>query len=592
MSEHTACGSPDCPSCLSTGPLKGWKATPQHEHEPDREVKGAPRQFLKHAGCDLVDCPICCASGKNMSLDEFRLKREEVEQRIDTITGAGGWQGLLRTHLSALGLSEVYSKSDADSAGGCPHLEQDYPNYPTYQNYPKTATAQVGDGSHGLKIVDIFMSAGEYEKIEDEQTEGESYRSCHPPGNSSNCAIFRVRWMLGRDVALEVEKIDRSFIRGYTQPALSPNGEFLAYKYQHFFTGSSEPVDGGSGKKIKHLPSGESTKIEESDHQRLLQFPNWYSNNYLLYHTLRHNGTKALYLAHLVYSESEGLNVYRTINLNDETHNGENYSYSDASTERYDSGNHPPRIVVHGEEPGEVDATPKVFMLEDVHNPQRFILDLSVDDLPARTPLECHHASWSPSGDKIQCSGQGGESNFPIEGYEVFQKLIFGYHWDHLSNKWVHDGSEHLNGSLFEPKSPVELSRFFRSGIHTTLFPIQDAALFPVQVGVPFQSQLLPQSEKWCKTIVYKYAEWCGTDDYVVVTVYCAEDPEESSLSDVFGVFVSRVILVHLPSSEYWDLTKVVQKEFFPDDVNINGVYATCSDLLPIPSLQYSVNRG
>ena len=148
-------------------------------------------------------------------------------------------------------------------------------------------------------------------------------------------------------------------------------------------------------------------------------------------------------------------------------------------------------------------------------------------------------------------------------------------------SKWIHDKSEYLNGSLFEPKSPVELSIFFETGSFKT--PGSFKTLFPIRLESQFPLQLLPQSEKWCKTIVYKYAEWCGTDDYIVVTLYCAEDITEVSSNDPYGVFISRVILVHLPSSEYWDLTKVVQEEFFSDDnVRVNGVYATCSGLLPI----------
>ena len=508
-----------------------------------------PRDFLRHSGCDKPDCLICMESGRNISISEFRKTKNKIKERMEMITGGNNWKSLLQSQILEMGFNGVSEK---------------------------TVDVKIKDHS-SIKIVDIFMSAGKYEKM-DYGDENDGYRSCHPTNNIGNCSIYRVRWGLEKGQLISVEKVKGNSLFGYTQPALSPDGTLLAYKYTRYIATSSDSraLNGvkDSGIEILHLLSGESEKIVQKYPRMPFHFPNWYDDDTLLYHESREDSPmgdlKTLYSVSVLFDEgNETFDIGRAVRLNNRV-----YNYSDANTEKcVDNNNCQRRVVAHGKEPGEVNATPKVFVMGGVREPESFEVAFDGDNLP-----DCHHASWNISGDRIQCSGQGFNSEFNLpEGFDGMpHKLIFGYRWHDVEKQWVRDNSSNnSHGALFEPKTPEMLSQFFSPGkTQRSLFPIK-SFVFPFAYS---------ESEKKCDIIVYKYAEWCGTDDYIVVTVYCSSFESNSrdhsdNVSD--DVLVSRIIVVHLPSSEYWDLTKVIQSNFFyGQNVRINGVYATCSNLL------------
>ncbi len=133
----------------------------------------------------------------------------------------------------------------------------------------------------------------------------------------------------------------------------------------------------------------------------------------------------------------------------------------------------------------------------------------------------CHHPAWSPSGASIVC--QAHRPSETVDGMET--KVLYRYARDAA-------GGFASAGVAFTPVSP-------------TAAGLDAAALLGPAAG--------------CKTLTYKYAEYCRSDDWLVTTLYGSQGATGSGRGAVVGA--SRVLLVEAATSRYVDVTRLVEQQ-------------------------------
>ena len=160
----------------------------------------------------------------------------------------------------------------------------------------------------------------------------------------------------------------------------------------------------------------------------------------------------------------------------------------------------------------------------------------------------CHHAAWNTEGTRILCHAAS-----EAEPFGIGQRLHALYEYRYLAPKasWVKsDTSAGPDGRVFDPADPAMLD------------------------------EVLSQDALVCATYFVKYAEWCGSDDYVLATLYCKDENLE--------IPSSRVVVVTLRgpdgAAQIADVTSAVE-EALSDAMRLppprrrpwRAVFGTCS---------------
>lgn len=392
--------------------------------------------------------------------------------------------------------------------------------------------------------VDIFLSAGPHEGYgADGDVDAAAYRSCNA-GNKRNCSLFRVRFDFTlQDVVAVMEVAAASSTASFIQPSVSPDGTGLAYirlegdaanaslQTQDVLVASTteglSPVDVVSG-----VRDGATFRPA---------FPEWYDNDTLLYHGELDNVNPAEGTLWRVPasggSAATALRGPGTAVL-------AGYQFQDVEVSRQDQD----RIVAHTDDLSGNGPYPMVSSLSDPTQVEEFERPLTMGEGgPAQRIAECHHPSWNPSGERILCM-----QNDPIQaapGHLSENKFRLLYQFEKGPVKWEVVGSN--GGVMF---LPMEAAAYEATGV----FPMDSAQ-------APF-----------CRIMSYKYAQWCGRNNYLVVTVYCEDNVHNARTPH----FTSRVMLIRYDGAVpvYWDLTDLIRQVYFPtvEKINFQGIFATC----------------
>jgi hypothetical protein len=155
---------------------------------------------------------------------------------------------------------------------------------------------------------------------------------------------------------------------------------------------------------------------------------------------------------------------------------------------------------------------------------------------------ECHHPAWNISGDRILCHRHEPRERFGDIQNRQFLRMLYLFAYDAFRGGWSSPTRQPQR--VFEPRPPARME-----------------AQFP-----QFESSR-------CNDYFYKYGEWCGTDDHVLVTVYC---------KDVYDAVVSSRVMVIDTSTDpptYRDVTAAIEDyERVPRDEQgtWRGLFGTC----------------
>lgn len=145
---------------------------------------------------------------------------------------------------------------------------------------------------------------------------------------------------------------------------------------------------------------------------------------------------------------------------------------------------------------------------------------------------ECHHPAFNVSGDEILCMVH--EPSEKVGGQRT--KLLYSFK--------KNTGGDWLNaGRTFSPR---EISA----------------------TGMDSESLFTG-----CNSVVYKYAQWCGDNDYVITNLYCAG---EGSGGRGSSIAASRVVLIGRSKQQYVDITSLVEKSKGLSVGDMSGWSATC----------------
>lgn len=154
---------------------------------------------------------------------------------------------------------------------------------------------------------------------------------------------------------------------------------------------------------------------------------------------------------------------------------------------------------------------------------------------------QCHHPAWNVEGTEILCMrNQIPECEDDDCGTKPYLKALYRFLWNGVS--WTNP--EHL----FEPLTRADLESDFSD----VFPPIPDAP------GYGYS---------------YKYAEWCGSDAFVLLTLY--------SQDFLLNVISSRVMIVRIDGEvpHYWDVTAVIERANGVEPGAWHGIFGTCSGI-------------
>lgn len=181
------------------------------------------------------------------------------------------------------------------------------------------------------------------------------------------------------------------------------------------------------------------------------------------------------------------------------------------------------------------------------------------------------HPAWSPSGEKILCTRyQDAEEVIanhlvvpPIGTVTYGLRRLFVFEWD--GSGWVPSGAdaEGVAGALVEVLVDAAFDRISvdSSGVALGLFPPR-ADDDPSGAG--------------CATYVWKFAEWCASERFVVSTVYCTDNAQAGDVA-----LHSRVVLIDTLTSGaadgYTDLISVIEDATGVSRGTYSGAFAACA---------------
>lgn len=392
-------------------------------------------------------------------------------------------------------------------------------------------------------FVDVYLSVSASIAL----VEG-TYPACNQD-NDEDCDLYRVRMNLVTGRATEVERVvAQSGGFGNVQPALSPSGRRLAYVRRSGKFGYLEAMDLNT-RAVTQVASG----IRTSDINTKPQFPNWYDENTLLFHT-GERGDCTLFRSQLDDSEDLHFGAAEAL-MGPRSDVSTTTSFADANTRSRSGGlesmadpfsKQIPRVATFGPYTTETDA-PRVHSLtpETPGGSQILVQKFSLgSNMEGQDIEKCHHPAWNPSGNRIMCTSQKPNEEYHVEGDNL---LRFLYTYSSVGGLWSDPEA------AFTPLTPEELE-------------IEFGRIFPAS-GSPH-----------CEIYTYKFAEWCASDDYIVATVFCSAQRRDISTSDdPYTIISSRVMLIRRFPVRYTDITRIVERSRGLRPGMVHGVYSTCA---------------
>lgn len=393
-------------------------------------------------------------------------------------------------------------------------------------------------------FVDVYLSVSA-----STDTAAGSYPACNQD-HFTDCDLYRVRMNLVTGRATEVERVvAQSGGWGNIQPALSPSGRRLAYLRRSESKSALEAWD---------LETGATTQVvygEKVDGVNSRpQFPNWYDENTLLFHSGEQDDC-TLYKSQIDDAHDLHFGAAEAL-LGPRSDVSTTTSFADASTRRdaKDVGTshsisprRDPSVATFGSNPtSDGFETPRVHALAPASptatavRTQEFDLGENMEGNGINT---CHHPAWNPSGNRILCTSQNPSEayNNPKDNY-----LRFLYSYSETNGTWSDPNP------VFIPFTPEELEDQF-------------GPVFP-RNGTPH-----------CEIYTYKFAEWCASDDYIVATLFCSTQDENSGASASNDIIISsRVMLIRRFPVRYTDITGIVEASRGLSSGQTHGVYSTC----------------
>jgi hypothetical protein len=400
------------------------------------------------------------------------------------------------------------------------------------------ADDQAGFGQSGSNgLIDVFISAGE---VTGHGPEGddEGYLACNEK-HTGNCNWYRVRLNLGCHHAVNMWRHWRAE-KDHSAPiqsTISPDGTWGAIVEREQLAGKAEGKSrlrygefGTHGWDSLACDGGWKGSGWSEPSKDRPQFPNWYADDVLLFTTKdEEDGTLWGFFYPDSAKNTVGLLGRRGLARTDG-------SFKDPNT--HDDTN---RIVTWSGDGSA--ATPLVHDIWGGHEEEFELGDKSNgDELKA-----CHHPAWGPDGDRVLCTSMGG-----TESGEPAWRWLYQFAWD--GSRWSNDGR------VFVPPGEVDMNAY-ADGV------------FP---------EYAEGDDETCQVYVYKFAEWCLSNDYVIATLYCSN----SHYNDTFPILMSRVVLIHFTEDaspagrivdDIWDLTAVVEYDEGVGRGSYHGVFGTCS---------------
>lgn len=434
--------------------------------------------------------------------------------------------------------------------------------------------------------VDIYLSAGPAER----DAAGHIIRSC-TRDSVVNCSLWRIRWDFAARWFTEIElvraaqeKVSDTWCTGgvgYFMPAVSPSGRGVAYVAACYENQAGLDYHARSVIEVQdHDPWTFVRGVAGgSDSYTRPTYPNWYDDTTLLFERTG-DGSSNKDWRHTLWQASSWPDFTSlTATAGPGSGNQDEESYADPNTTA-DSIDRPgmgQRVVTFG---GAQTTLPHGgFYTQRVpRTSTRYGGDVEEAVLPAdwATPAqsaECHHPAWNVSGDEILCTRY--QSPEIITGGDSDQdaRRLWVLSWDGTS--W--GNAQPLVGLLT------------RIGFNETSkdpFQLLVNNVFPPRTG-PIGSDAV------CADYVWKFGEWCGSNRYVVATLYCTNDafpPPVGEGDDAQGVDVevlsSRVMLIDLMNDDdagmgtpdaYVDLVSFLEYIEGAVPGSWHGWFATCT---------------
>lgn len=202
-------------------------------------------------------------------------------------------------------------------------------------------------------------------------------------------------------------------------------------------------------------------------------------------------------------------------------------------------GDGPLRAVAFGPvpTPDHLDLVPHVETLTAEGAPTGDITAFDLGRNASGAPIrECHHPAWNYAGDAILCM-----VHQPAETV------------DGLATRLLYTWTRDTTGRWTNPRRTFEPLRLDR-------LPLPSAALFADTTSY--------------QHVTYKYAQWCGTDDWVLATVYASN---RSTVRRGEDDLASRLMLIHLHPVDYVDLTSLVEQAEHRELGALASFTGTCS---------------
>lgn len=253
------------------------------------------------------------------------------------------------------------------------------------------------------------------------------------------------------------------------------------------------------------------------------QMPNWFTNQILLY-------AKNTTAGSTVYAApTSGTGPVALLGV-DGAYGRSGVSHQDPATHRNPAyAGLGPRIVSFGNDPVST-LMPRVTTLTGDY-------EEAFETGDSRF-TQCHHPAWNVEGTEILCMRNESVEHEGNLQDQPYLRALYRFKWD--GNRWGEPGR------LFEPMSRTDLEE-------------------------TFGDVLPPVSVDGTSGYTYKYAEWCGSNAFVLLTLYGTEQGRT--------VLSSRVMMVRIdgPTPRYWDVTAAIEEANGVAPGQWQGIFGTCS---------------
>ena len=455
--------------------------------------------------------------------------------------------------------------------GGC-GSGSSLPSANTPDQGPSSDSGDVEAGPVGdkeLKTVDIYFAAGG-----DQGEAGGCYFASEVDSSAKTCSIYRLSWGVkaGALSSQEVVVADSVEGQGVWQPSVSADGKTIAFSH----TGTK----GVSlyRRSLDNATAGElGTEVNvQPQKPNISVWPNWSADGHLSFDRPNDSTRCVSPQGECVgplerWSDAYRIDPFDAVSGQEIAIGGHlGFSFSDTS-------HHPTLaniIAGHGWYADELLAE---FPSCDAANlaasttcksirqtPGLFILDLVTDRywrIEVKTAeaqyaengenltlVGCAHASWSPDGTKLLCSEQGTSQL----GYDD-RNRIFVMDLDVEQDLAGDSGVIQKNAMpLFTPKKENEIWKL--------------------------------EANETCTVFYHKYAEWCGSNDFVVTSVAC-NYCESGNCQDLQGLskrlIGNHVFLIDIrtPASPiYYDLTEKLESGLKMEAGTLFSFTSTCAN--------------